>query len=66
MGRCPIPRQRDCIPLESHYKNVKSPRSIALRGDFTLFQVDAEMYFKAKYEKREFHKGHNIRVNVYV
>ena len=35
-------------------------------GDFTLFQGDAEMYFKAKYEKREFHNWHDIRVNVYV
>ena len=35
-------------------------------GDFTLFQGDAEMYFKAKYEKREFHNGHDIRISVYV
>ena len=35
-------------------------------GDFTLFQGDAEMYFKAKYEKLEFHNWHDIRVNVYV
>ena len=34
--------------------------------DFTLFQVDAEMYFKAKSEKREFHNWRDIRVNVYV
>ena len=35
-------------------------------GDFTLFQDDAEMYFKAKSEKREFHNWRDIRVNVYV
>lgn len=35
-------------------------------GDFTLFQGDAEMYFKAKSEKREFHNWRDIRVNVYV
>ena len=35
-------------------------------GDFTLLQGDAEMYFKAKSEKREFHNWRDIRVNVYV
>ena len=35
-------------------------------GDFTLFQGDAEMYFKAKSEKREFHNWRDISVNVYV
>ena len=35
-------------------------------GDFTLFHGDAEMYFKTKSEKREFHNWRDIRVNVYV
>ncbi len=35
-------------------------------GDFTLFQGDAEMYFKAKSEKREFHNWRDIHVNVFI
>ena len=34
-------------------------------GDFTLFQGDAEMYFKAKSEKREFHNWHCLHTALY-
>ena len=58
-----LPIRSNCTGCNQRRKVIHDYLKI---GDFTLFQGYAEMYFKAKTEKREFHNWRDIRVNVYV